>query len=85
MQQLDNKRSRELNNIQKRQGSEKNACRIKDYEEYLAQQVEDACRKCDIKALYSITRQIGGRPSNNNGSVKDNKGVQDSYQARRPT
>lgn len=42
---------------------------------HLAQQAENACGKGDIKSLYNITGQLGGRPSNNNTPVKDKSGA----------
>lgn len=35
--------------------------------------------------MYKITRQLGGRPSNNNTPVKDKNGAIQDYQVRRPT
>lgn len=72
-QQLGNKRDRQQISKQIKDKEVKKKCKQdkRDYIEHLAQQAENACEKGDIKSLYNITRQLGGRPFNNNTPVKD--------------
>lgn len=71
--QLDNKRDRQQISKQRKDKEVKKRCKQdkRDYIEHLGQQAENACEKGDIKSLYNITRQLGGRPLNNNTPVKD--------------
>ncbi|VDI73809.1 Hypothetical predicted protein [Mytilus galloprovincialis] len=43
----------------------------RNYVEQLAQEAEIACNKGDIKSLYNITKELSGRRSNSNATVKD--------------
>ncbi|CAG2251716.1 unnamed protein product [Mytilus edulis] len=46
----------------------------RNYVEQLAQEAEIACSKGDMKYLYNTTKQLSGRRSNSNATVKEKNG-----------